>query len=126
MNLGNVFADLLGIERMKQNVRARGENPFLMFAQMHQADAGHDLMMPALQAREHPPRLGLIARFAEDFIVEKNQRVRAQHQRVGMFFGHGERLAMGIELADLQRREMFVRHFRDLAGHDLKINLSAA
>ena len=77
-----------------------------MRAQMNQADAGDDLMRAALQLRQHPLRLGQIARLAKNFAIQKNQRVRAQHERIGNFFGDGARLAMGVELAKFQRRQV--------------------
>ena len=94
-----------------------------MPAQMNQADAGDDLMCPALQPRQHPFRVGGVGRFAHDFAVEKHQRVRAEHERVGKFLGDDARLAMGVELADFERRQLFVQNFRGVAGDDLKFQL---
>ena len=85
---------------MKQHVAADGKNTFAVGAQVHQADAGDDLMRAALEFPQHAPRLGQAARLAQDFAFEKHQRVRAQHERVGNFFGDDARLAMGVELAD--------------------------
>ena len=89
---------------------------------MDEADAGDDFMGAALQTREHPLRVGQVAWFAQDFGAQKHQRVRAQHERVGDFFGHGKRLAMSVELTNLQGRKMFVRRFHHVARHDLKVH----
>ncbi len=91
-------------------------------AQVHQTNAGHDLMMPALQPRNHPPRFGESARLAENFIVQKNQRVGGEHERIGNFFGNGARLAMRVELANFQRRKMFVGDFISVTGQHLKFH----
>jgi hypothetical protein len=93
---------------------------------MNQADAGDDLMRPALQPRQHPPRVGQVSRLAHDFAFEKNQRVRAEHERVGNFLGHGARLAMGVELAKLLRRQLFVNDFRRVAGRRFEIPVAIA
>jgi len=71
-----------------------------MAAQMHQANAGDDLMMTSLQPGNHPARVGQAARLAENFIIEKHQRIGGQHERVRNFFSDGARLAVGVELAD--------------------------
>ena len=90
---------------------------------MNQADARDDLMRPALKFRQHLFRLVKIARLAENFALQKNQRVRAEHERVGNFFGDGARLAMRVKLAKFQRRQLFVENFRRVAGNDLKFQL---
>ena len=97
---------------MERYVGAGRERPLAQCAQMNQADTGDDLMRPALQSAQHPPRLGNVGRFAHDFTFEEHQRVRAEHQRVGMFLGNGACLAMRIELAQFQRRQLFVENFR--------------
>ncbi len=121
---GKIIADLFVVERMKRHIGADGKNAFAMRAQVHQADAGDDLMRPALQPRQHPSRFGEIARLAENFAFQKDQRVRAEHERVGDFLGHGARLAVGVKLAKFQRRQMFVENLRRVAGHDFEIPVS--
>ena len=93
-----------------------------MMTQIHQANAGDDLMMPTLQSGNHPARLGEIVRLAENFIIQKNQRVRGEHERIGNFFGHYTRLTMRVELANFKRREMVVGDFIRVTGQDLKFN----
>jgi hypothetical protein len=78
---------------------------------------------PALQARQHPTRLGQIRGFAHDLTTGKNQCVRAQHQGIGNFFGDDPRLAMRVELAKFLRRQLIVEHFRGVAGNHLKIQI---
>ena len=90
---------------------------------MHEADAGDDLMRAALQFSQHAPRVGRVARLAEDFTVQKDQRVGGEHEGVGNFFGDGARLAVGIELADFERREVFVRDLVGFAGQDAEFDL---
>ena len=94
-----------------------------MRAQMNQADSGDDLMRPALQACQHAPRVSNIGRFPHDFVTEKDQCVGAEHERVGDFFCHQARLAVRVELAEFPRRQMFMRHFRRVAGDDLKTHV---
>ena len=107
---------------MKRHVRADGEKPFALPAPMNEADAGDDLVRAPLKARQHPLRVGEVRRLAQNFAAEENQRVRAEHKRVGKFPGDGARLEMGVEPADFQRRQMPVRHLRSIAGDDSKIH----
>ena len=79
IHLCQIVADLSGRERTKCHIRADGKNPFAVRAQLHQANARDDLMHPALKARQHLFRLIKIARLAENFAPQKNQRVRAKH-----------------------------------------------
>ena len=92
-----------------------------MRVKMNQADAGDNLVRPSLQSRQHAARVCEVDRFAHDFVIEKDEGVRAEHERVRMFFGDDARLTMRVELAEFPRRQMFVRHFRHIAGDDLKI-----
>jgi len=80
------------------------------------------LVRATLQPLEHPPCVSQIARLAHDFAIQKHQRVRAQHQVVGNFLGDGPRLAMRVELADLQRGKMLVHYLIRSAGHDAKFH----
>ena len=107
---------------MKQHVGADGKNPFAMSAQVDQTDAGDDLMRAALQAAPASGAPRQVGAACPDFIVKKHQRVRAQHQRVGNFFGDGARLAMGVELAN-SSGERCSSKLRDVAGHDLEIHI---
>lgn len=120
---GNVILDLPGSKRMEGHVGAHGKKPLTASAQMNQAYAGDDLMRLSLQARQHPFGFGEVCRLAEDFTAEKDQRVRAQHERVGDFPGHGAGLAMGVKLAKLKRRQLFVNNLRCVTGDDLKLRL---
>ena len=79
-------------------------------------------MMATLQPRKHPARFGQITRLAENFVVEKNQRVGGEHQRIGNFFGDRTRLAVRIKLADFEGRKMFVGNFVSVAGQHLKLH----
>ena len=106
---------------MKHHVRAHRKNPFPVRAQMNQADAGDDLVRPALQPRQHSFRIGGAYGLAHDFAGEKHQRVRAEHERVGIFFCHRARLATGIELANFKRRKLLIQNLRRVAGNDSKI-----
>ena len=101
---------------MKRDVGADGKSPLAQRAQMNQADTGDDLMRPALQSAQHPARLGDVGGFAHDFTFEEHERVRPQHQRVGMFLGDDARLPMRIKLAQFQRRQLFVENFRASLG----------
>jgi hypothetical protein len=94
-----------------------------MRAQMNQADAGDDLMRPALKFRQHLFRFIKITRLAKNFLPEKNQRVRAKHECIGNVFCDGTRLAMRIELAEFQRRQLPVENFRRIAGDDFEFQL---
>ena len=46
-----------------------------------------------------------------------------EHERVGNFLGNGARLAVRVELADFERREMFVGDFFRFAGQDAEFDL---
>ena len=107
---------------MKRHVSADGEKPFATPAPMDEADAGDDLMCAPLKKRQHPFRIGEVRRFAHNLAAEKNQRVRAEHKRVGKSSGDGARLEMGVEPADFLRRQMPVLHLRNIAGNDSKFH----
>ena len=107
---------------MKRHVRADGEKPFATTAPMDEADAGDNLMRASLKQRQHPLRVGEVRRLAQNFAAEENQRVRAEHKRVGKFPGDGARLEMGVEPADFLWRQMSVRHLRRIAGNDSEIH----
>ena len=123
MHPGGVFADLRAIQRVKQHIRAGRKNPLLMFPQMDQADPGDHLMAAALEARQHGPGLRQAARFPQNLVVQKHQRVGAQHQRIGNLLGNGKGLPVGIKLADFQGGEMLIGHLGHVGRHDLKIHL---
>jgi hypothetical protein len=123
IDLIQIIQNLACVQRMKSHVRASGEKFFAMPAQMDQTDAGDDLMRTPLKPLQHPLRLSQISRLAQGFIFKKDQRVRAQHERIGNFFGDGARLAMRVELANFQRRQMFMRHFHGIARQDFKFHL---
>jgi hypothetical protein len=108
VHLREIVVDRRLGEGTKQNIRADREDALTMTPQMNQADPSDDLMRAALKFFQHPPRVGEIARLAQNFIVQKNQRVRSEHERVGKFFGDGARLAMRIQLAEFQWRKMFM------------------
>ena len=93
-----------------------------MAAQVHQTNARDDLMMAALQPRNHPARVGKSARLAENFIIQKNQRVGGENERIGNLFGDHARLAMRVELADFERRKMFMGDFVSMAGQHLEFH----
>ena len=93
-----------------------------MAAQMNQTDPGNDLMHPPLQKHDHSLSLLKRSRLAKNFTPQKNQRICAQHERIRNPLRHGASLAMRIELANFQRRQMVVGYFGRIAGHDLKID----
>ena len=108
---------------MKRHVGAYGKNALVMGAQMHQADAGNNLVRAALQPGQHPPGIRQIARLAKNFAIKKYKRIGAEHECVGNFFGHGTGLAVGVELADLKRGKVLVRDFVGFAGQNAKFYL---
>jgi len=105
---------------MKRHVRADGKNPFAMRAQVHQANAGDDLMCATLKFRQHLFRFIKITRLAKNFTFQKNQRVCTQHERVWNFLCDGARLAMRVDLAEFTRRQVFIRNFHRIARHNFK------
>ena len=122
IDAGKIIADLPRIQRMKQHVGAGGKRPFPMAAQMHQANPGDNLMVTALQPRQHLARVGKVARLGENFIIQKNQRIRAENERVGNFLGHGTRLAMGVKLANFEGRKVFMGDFYHLTRQYPKLH----
>jgi hypothetical protein len=54
-------------------------------------------------------------------MVEKDERIRTQDERVGIFFSHGTRFAMRVELAKFQRRQIIVKDLLRIAGNDFKV-----
>jgi len=54
------------------------------------------------------------------FRVEINQRVGGQNQRVGEFFGDVARFAIGIELGNFLRGQLFRMQFGSITRHDAK------
>ena len=107
---------------MKQHIGALCKNSFPMAAEMHQADARDHLMHPPLQSGDHRPRPDLVVRLAENLIINKHQRVGPDDERVGNFFSHDPRLAMGIKLANFQRGKVFVSEFCNGGGKNMEFN----
>jgi hypothetical protein len=48
----------------------------------------HDRVRPATEAGEHLPRIIWILRFAEDVVLQDNDRIRAEHDRSGVLPGN--------------------------------------
>src|SRR5439155_18972285 len=120
MNRLEIMADLFPVQRAKRHVGGFGKNLLAKASQVNQADAGDDLMRASLQLGDHPFGLVEIRRLAEQTRAEIDQRVGAEHQRVGNLFGNGAGFAIGVELGEFARGQLLVTHLRSVAGHDAK------
>lgn len=63
-----------------------------------------------------------IGGLAEKCRPEIDERVGAEHQCIGKFFGNGARLAVGVELGDFAGGELIVVNFGGVAGHDREVH----
>ena len=68
-------------------------------------------------------RFGQVARFAENLTIQKHERISSHHEHVRMFLGHCACLEMRIELAKLQRRQIFVIDLLRITRDHLKFQL---
>jgi len=118
-----IFVNLTGRKGAKGNIRADGKDAFAVRAQLNQAHTGHDLMRAALQLEEHFLRFGGVNRFAKNLAFEEDESIGAQHERVGNFLGDGARFAVRIELAKLERRQIFVKDLLRVAGDHFEFQL---
>ena len=88
--------------------------------EVDQADTGDDLMGAALKPFQHLFRFRQVGRLAKEPRAQINQCVGAKNQRVRNPFRHGAGLAVGVELTQFARGQLFVVRFRSVAGHDMK------
>src|SRR6266516_1474210 len=118
MNRLEIIADLFPVQPPKRHVGGFSKNLLAIASQMNQADAGDDLMRSALQLGDHPFGLVKIRWLAEQPCPGIDQRVGAEHQRVGNLFGNGAGFAIGVELGEFARGQLLETHLRSVAGHD--------
>lgn len=121
-----IMSDLFLAERMKRDVGADGKKFFLMRPLLHQTHPGDDLVRFSLKLREHLLRIIQVFRFAKNFSFQKNQRVGADDECVGMFFSNRTRFAMSIQLAKFIWRKLLVENFLRAIGNDLKVQTDLA
>lgn len=80
-------------------------------------------MNATLQFTQHPRGILAVRRFAEQFgiAIQIDERIRAEHEAVGKFFGDNAGFAIGVDLGHLPSRELFVVDFRRIARDDLEV-----
>ncbi len=113
-----IIANRFRAEQPEFHRRAFRENCLAMPAQLQQAHARHHLMRLAAQLFQHAMRALEIRGFAKQSRAQIHERVRPDHQRVGMAFRDRTRLAIGVELGNFRRGQLLVVQFLRVAGDD--------
>ena len=83
-------------------------------------------MRASLKLFEHLISLLQSRRFPEEPGPDINQRVRAEHERVGKMLCHHARLPVGIDLSHFARRQLIGMRFGSLARHDAEFHAELA
>ena len=85
------------------------------------ADAGDHLMLTALQVRDHFGSIHKVLRFAENAAPDAHLGIGADDERVGVFLRHDSGLAIGIQQAGFDRRQMLGLKFVHMTGNDFEL-----
>jgi hypothetical protein len=92
-----------------------------MIAQQHEANSGDNLVSSPLKLFEHSVSLFEAGRLAKQSHIKTNQSVRAEDERIGIFFGNRTRFSIRVDLRGFANAELIMVNLRHRARNDFEI-----